>query len=54
MLVATTLLLGPAVGRMIFLGFPVAVWKFMLVWPLPVYLAMFTTSARSAWSIRSM
>jgi uncharacterized membrane protein YozB (DUF420 family) len=40
MLVATTLLLGPAVGRMFFLGFPIAVWKFMLLWPLPVYLAM--------------
>ena len=40
MLVATTLLLGPAVGRMFFLGFPIALWKFMLVWPLPVYLAM--------------
>ena len=25
---------------MTFLGFPVALWKFMLVWPLPVYLAM--------------
>ena len=40
MLVATTLLVLPAVGRMAFLGFPVPVWKFMLVWPLPVYLAM--------------
>jgi hypothetical protein len=40
MLVATTLLLGPAVGRMFFLGFPIALWKFMLLWPLPVYLAM--------------
>jgi hypothetical protein len=40
MLVATTLLVGPAVGRMTFLGFPIMLWKFMLVWPLPVYLAM--------------
>ena len=40
MLVATTLLVLPAVSRMTFLGFPVALWKFMLVWPLPVYLAM--------------
>ena len=40
MLVATTLLFLPAVSRMTFLGFPVALWKFMLVWPLPVYLAM--------------
>ena len=27
-------------GRMVFLGVPVPVWKFMLVWPLPVYMAM--------------
>lgn len=40
MLVATTILILPAVGRMTFLGFPVVLWKFMLVWPLPVYLAM--------------
>jgi len=40
MLVATTILLGTAVGRMTFLGFPVALWKYMLLWPLPVYLAM--------------
>jgi hypothetical protein len=40
MLVATTLILLPAVGRMTFLGFPVSLWKFMLIWPLPVYLAM--------------
>ena len=40
MLVATTLLIGPAITRMMFLGFPVPVWKFMLIWPLPVYLAM--------------
>ena len=40
MLVATTLILLPAVSRMAFLGVPVAVWKFMLVWPLPVYMAM--------------
>ena len=40
MLVATTMLIVPAVGRMVFLGTPVPLWKFMLVWPLPVYLAM--------------
>ena len=40
MLVATTIIVLPAVSRMTFLGFPVALWKFMLVWPLPVYLAM--------------
>lgn len=40
MLVATTLLLLPAVSRMAFLGRPVPLWIFMLVWPLPVYLAM--------------
>ena len=40
MLVAMTLILLPAVGRMAFLGVPVPLWKFMLVWPLPVYLAM--------------
>lgn len=40
MLVATTILVLPAVSRMTFLGAPVALWKFMLVWPLPVYLAM--------------
>lgn len=40
MLVATTLILLPAVSRMAFLGIPVPIWKFMLVWPLPVYLAM--------------
>ena len=40
MLVATTLILAPAIGRMTFLGFPVALWKYMLIWPAPVYLAM--------------
>jgi hypothetical protein len=40
MLVATTILVLPAVSRMAFLGVPVPLWKFMLVWPLPVYLAM--------------
>jgi hypothetical protein len=40
MLVATTLILAPAIGRMAFLGFPVALWKFMLIWPAPIYLAM--------------
>lgn len=40
MLVAATILVLPAVSRMAFLGVPVPLWKFMLVWPLPVYLAM--------------
>jgi hypothetical protein len=40
MLVATTIMILPAVSRMAFLGVPVPVWKFMLVWPLPVYLTM--------------
>jgi hypothetical protein len=40
MLVATTILVLPAISRMTFLGFPVPLWKFMLIWPLPVYLAM--------------
>jgi hypothetical protein len=40
MLVASTILVLPAVSRMAFLGVPVPLWKFMLVWPLPVYLAM--------------
>jgi hypothetical protein len=40
MLVATTILVLPAVGRMTFLGVPVPLWKFMVVWPLPVYLAI--------------
>ena len=25
---------------MFFLGLPIALWKFMLVWPLPVYVAI--------------
>jgi len=40
MLVAATILVLPAVGRMTFLGTPVPLWKFMFVWPLPIYLAM--------------
>lgn len=40
MLVAATIVALPAIGRMTFLGVPVPLWKFMLVWPLPVYLAM--------------
>jgi hypothetical protein len=40
MLVATTLILAPAIGRMTFLGFPVSLWKYMLIWPAPVYLLM--------------
>ena len=40
MLVATTILLMPAVGRMRFLVEPIALWQFMLLWPIPVYIAM--------------
>jgi hypothetical protein len=40
MLVATVVIISPAIGRMTFLGSPAALWTFMLVWPLPVYLAM--------------
>jgi hypothetical protein len=40
MIMATTILVLPAVSRMSFLGTPVPIWKFMLVWPLPVYLLM--------------
>jgi hypothetical protein len=40
MLVATTALLLPAVSRMAFLGRPVPVLEFSLVWLLPIYLAM--------------
>ena len=40
MIMATTILVLPAVSRMSFLGTPVPLWKFMLVWPIPVYLLM--------------
>jgi len=40
MIVATTVLLVPAIGRMGFLGRPPPLWAFMAVWPLPVYVAM--------------
>jgi hypothetical protein len=40
MIVGTTIMVLPAVSRMSFLGAPVPLWKFMLVWPLPVYLLM--------------
>ncbi len=40
MIVATTILVLPAVSRMSFLATPVPLWKFMLVWPMPVYLLM--------------
>ena len=40
MLVATTILLIAAVGRMQFLGTPPPEQWFFLVWPLPVYVAM--------------
>jgi hypothetical protein len=40
MIMATAILVLPAVSRMTFLGTPVPLWKFMLVWPIPVYLLM--------------
>lgn len=40
MIMATAILVLPAVSRMTFLGTPVPLWKFMLVWPMPVYLLM--------------
>jgi hypothetical protein len=40
MLVATNILLIPAVGRMIFLGKPVPELEFLIVWPLPIYVAI--------------
>lgn len=40
MIVATTILLVAAVARMSFLGRPVPETIFMLVWPLPIYIAM--------------
>lgn len=40
MLVATNVLLVAAVGRMLFLGRPVPEPLFLLVWPLPIYIAM--------------
>jgi hypothetical protein len=40
MIVATLILVVPAVGRMTFLGTPPPLWKYMVIWPLPVYMAM--------------
>ena len=40
MLVAVTLIVAPAIGRMTFLGTPPALWTYMLIWPAPVYLAL--------------
>ncbi len=40
MVVATTILLVAAVGRMVFLGQPPSLWKFSLVWWSPIYIAM--------------
>jgi uncharacterized membrane protein YozB (DUF420 family) len=40
MVVAMTIVLVPAVGRMTFLSGPPTLAEWMLVWPLPVYLAM--------------
>jgi hypothetical protein len=40
MLVATNVLLVAAVSRMLFLGKPVPEPLFLLVWPLPIYIAM--------------
>jgi hypothetical protein len=38
MLVATMIMILPAVSRTAFLGVPVPVWKFILVWPLRLVL----------------
>jgi hypothetical protein len=40
MIVAATMLIVPAIGRMKFLGTPVPLWEFMAVWGLPVYVAV--------------
>jgi len=40
MIVAATVVVVPAIGRMTFLGTPPSLVVFMLVWPLPVYVAM--------------
>jgi hypothetical protein len=40
MIVATVILIAPAIGRMHFLGTPPPLWAYMLVWPVPVYIAM--------------
>ena len=40
MVVAMTIVLVPAVGRMTFVGTPPSLAGWMLVWPLPVYVAM--------------
>ena len=40
MVVATTMVVVPAIGRMTFLGVPPSLGDFMLVWPLPIYVAM--------------
>ena len=40
MVVAVTMVVVPAIGRMRFLGTPPSLGDFMLVWPLPVYVAM--------------
>lgn len=40
MVVATAMVVVPAIGRMRFLGTPPSLVDFMLVWPLPLYVAM--------------
>lgn len=40
MLVAATMLIVPAIGRMAFLGRPIPLGTYMLIWPMPVYVAM--------------
>jgi hypothetical protein len=40
MLVATTIVIMPAIGRMPFLGPPTPFWGYVVLWPIPVYLAM--------------
>jgi hypothetical protein len=40
MIVSIAIMVLPAVSRMSFLGAPVPLWTFMLVWPLPIYILM--------------
>jgi hypothetical protein len=40
MLVAATLIVAPAIGRMAFLGRPPGWWAYVLIWPAPLYLMM--------------
>jgi uncharacterized membrane protein YozB (DUF420 family) len=40
MLIATNMLLVPAVGRIVFFGRPFTEWELLIVWPLPIYIAI--------------